>query len=103
MRTLALAMRVSLVADLLRGEPILPEQSSKNTNSPHEASEDSTAWGKSGYRLSIATGAPIRDTKTKRHVFCHFSSAERRYGSGSLTDSRGSAEVCPASTNAVGR
>lgn len=62
--TLAPAMRVSLVLDLFRGELILPEQSSKNTNSPHEANEDNTAWGKSGYRLSITTGSPIRDTNT---------------------------------------
>lgn len=73
MSTLALAMRVSLVLDIFRGEVILPEQSSKNTNSPHEASEDNTVWGISGYRLSITTGSPIRDTKTvdrkkKQHI-----------------------------------
>lgn len=72
MSTLALAMRVSFVLDIFRGEVILPEQSSKNTKSPHEASEDNTAWGISGYRLSITTGSPIRDTKTvdrmKKHI-----------------------------------
>lgn len=68
--TLALAMRLSLGARLFRGDCMLPERSTTNTNSPHEANEDIAAWGNSGYRLSITTGSAIRDASaqwTDRH------------------------------------
>lgn len=66
MFTLALPMRVSALLLLFMYESILPERSSKNTNSPHEASEDITAWGNSGYRLSITTGSPISEPETQQ-------------------------------------
>lgn len=65
MSTLALAMQVSFVLELFRGELILPEQSIRNTNSPQEANDDITALGNSGYRLSITTGSASRDANTQ--------------------------------------
>lgn len=59
-------MRVSRLLLRSIGQSILPDRSNKNTNSPHEATEDITAWGNSGYRLSITTGSPITVPETQR-------------------------------------